>query len=345
MHWEDTFLALAARQDGVIGRQQLPALGCDVHHWWRARRSGRWTAMSPRVLHLRGSPIGEATRARAAVLDAGSGAHLHGPSALAWFSFPDFDLATVHVVRTRPGGSRSCDLAVVHRLRDLSPADLTVVRGVPTVTPLRAIWSEASRYANPSLHDLGVRRIGRLVDDANSRGLLPWSELHRSVEALGRRGRAGSRIMAELLPRRQPGTSPTESSLEDRFETVVAHAGLAPFERQRVVGGHTVIGRVDFRDPELALVAEVNSLTFHASPSDQERDEERYAALLAAGFTVAVAWEPDLWSAPATIDALVREARTRARRDDPAVLHSPGCPWPHDPHRIIVGRRRRPLRG
>ncbi len=345
MHWEDMFMDVAGRQAGVIGRDQLRGLGCNSDHWWRARRNGRWQPRSPRVLVLRGAPDSATLRAWAAVLDAGGESRLHGPSTLAWFDFRGYDLRQVHVVRPRPGGPRQCALAVVHRVRSLAPEDCTTVHGVPTVTPLRAIWSEASRYANPRQHDLGVLRIGRLVDAANRRGLLRWEELHRSVDQLGRRGRAGSAVMAALLPDRQPGTSATESNLETRFEEVVAGAGLRRFERQRVVGGEAVIGRVDFRDDDLPLVGEVNSLAFHSLPSDQRKDEERYAQLVAAGFTVAVVWENDLYDAPGAVEELVRVARSQARRRCAIVLHSPGCPWPHDPERRFVGRRRPPLRG
>jgi very-short-patch-repair endonuclease len=345
MHWEARFRQLSGRQEGVVGIDQLGELGCDGDHWARAKRSGRWIAMSRRVVRRAGLTSTPALRAHAAVLDAGGGAFLHGGSALAWFDLRGFDLARPQVARPRGTTSTPCELAAVHRVRDIDEVDLVVVRGVRTMTPLRAIWSEASRYSDEPSFDRGVVRIGRLLDLANRRDLVRWDELHRSIERLGRRGRAGTRVLRAAAERRRPGTSATESRNEDRFEEVLAEAGAAPMERQVVVGGDRPIGRSDHRDPDHPLVVEVNSLAFHSTPSDQDADEERYAALVAAGFTVVVVWEDALWSNTASVVAAVRAGRRHARRGHPAVVHTVGCPWPYDPDRIVVGADTRRYRG
>lgn len=345
MQWEARLRHLAGRQEGVVGIDQLGSAGCDGDHWARAKQSGRWVPMSRRVVRLAGVPSTPALRGHAAVLDAGGGAFLHGGSSLAWFAMRGFDLARPQVARPRGTTSTPCELADVHRVRDIDDADLVVVRGVRTMTPLRAIWSEASRYSDERSFDQGVLRIGRLLDGANRRDLVRWDELHRSIDRLGRRGRAGTRIMRAAAERRVPGTSATESRNEDRFEEVLAEAGIAPMERQVVVGGDRPIGRSDHRDPELPLVVEVNSLTFHGTPSDQDADEQRYTELVAAGFTVVVVWEDALWSNTASVTAAVRAGRRYARRGDPAVLHTVGCPWQADPARIVVGASTRRYRG
>lgn len=345
MHWEAQFRHLAARQDGVVGIDQIGPAGCDGDHWGRAKRSGRWATMSRRVVRMTGVPPTPAMRAHAAVLDAGGGAFLHGGSALGWFALRGFDLSRPAVARPRGTTSTPCELAAVHRVRDLVDRDVVVVRGVRSMTPLRAIWSEASRYSDERSFERGVLRIGRLLDLANRRDLVRWDELHLSIERLGRRGRAGTRIMRAAAERRLPGTSATESRNEDRFEEVLADARIDPMERQVVVGGDRPIGRSDHRDPDLALVVEVNSLVFHSTPSDQEADEQRYADLVAAGFTVVVVWEDALWSDTESVTGAVHAGRRHARRGDPAVVHSVGCPWPADPARIIVGTSTRRYRG
>ena len=151
--------------------------------------------------------------------------------------------------------------------------------------------------------------------------------------------------MRELAEQRQPGSAPTESRNEDRFEGVLADAGIPAMARQRAVGGSAPIGRVDFSDLELPLVAEVNSLAHHSLPSDQRADEIRYAALVEAGFTVAVLWENDLWSRPSNVVETVRESRSRARRGEASVVHSHSCPWPEASHRIVVRSFVPPTRG
>lgn len=345
MHWEARFRDLARRQSGAIGIDQLSSIGCNGTHWARAKRNGRWHAVSRRVLLLDGTAPTADQRAHAAILDAGGGAVLHGPSTLAAFELPGYQMTSVDITRRRGTTSDRCDLARVHRLRQLRACDIVTVRGIPTVSPLRAIWSEASRYASPRLYEVGLRKIGRLLDNAHRRGLVSWEDLHRSIAQLGRRGRAGTRLMRELGRKRQPGSSPTDSRNEDRLEEIIAGTSLPMPLRQRVVGGDAPIGRSDHRDPDRPLVIEVNSLIFHSTPSDQAADEERYAAMADAGFTVAVVWEPDLWSNKGNVITTLRVARVRSRDGPPAVFHTESCPWPDDPSRLVIRSRRPPLRG
>ena len=345
MHWEARFRAVASRQDGAIGIDQLADIGVSNDQWWSAKRNGRWIEASRRVLLMAGTQTLPGQRVHAALLDAGGGAVLHGTSALAWFGQRGFDLSTIHTTRRRGTRTAPAELSVVHRLRDLRPSDLCVVRGVASVTPLRAIWSEASRFANERWHERGLVRIGKLLDDANRDGLLTWADLHESLRSLERSGRAGTRIMRELATKRKPGECPTESRNEDRFESVLTDAGVDRLLRQRVVGGDAPIGRADFRDPDLPVVVEVNSITFHSLPSDQSDDENRYTKMVDAGFAVGVVWEPDLWSRPAIVTEVVREVRRRARSASPTIVHSAGCPWPHHPDRIVIEVAEPPTRG
>jgi very-short-patch-repair endonuclease len=149
------------------------------------------------------------------------------------------------------------------------------------------------------------------------------------VEDLQQRGRAGTVIMRKLAEQRPPGSSPTESRNETRFEQVLIDGGRRLFRRQEVMGGHEPIGRCDFADVDLPLAFEINSLTYHTAPTDRATDEQRYQALMNAGFTVGVAWDDDLWSNPRAVLETVDLARVHARRRRTAVIHSPACPWPH----------------
>lgn len=328
MHWEERFRSEAARQGGVVGIGQLRTLGCTGDQWGRARASPRWNLRSRRVLQLAGCPVTDESRLHAAILDAGGGAVLHGATALAWMGLSRFDLRDLHIVRRRNATHTAPRLSAPHRLRDFDDEDVIIVRGVPTTTAIRAIWSEASRYSAPALYERGLRTIGRILDDAHLAGLVTWEELNRSVDRLARRGRAGTRIMRELARTRQPGTSATESGNEDRLEEILHREGRQALRRQVPVGGARPIGRADFRDAELPVVVEVNSLRFHSSPSDEAADRSRYRRYLEAGFHVAVVWDRDLWSAPwAALDAVDRARRSAARRAPPEVIHSPGCPW------------------
>lgn len=344
MHWEDRFRQLASLQFGVIGLGQLGDLGCGGTHWGRAARSSRWEPLSRRVLRLAGCPTTDGQRAMAAILDAGGGAILHGPSTLAWAGLRGFDLREVHVVRRRETTRKVPTLASLHRLRGLCESDVITLRGVPSTTIVRAIWAEASRWSDPRLFEYGVRRLGGVLDEANRKRLLTWAELHVAVDGLGGRGRAGTRLMRALAAERPPGSSPTESRNEDRLEEIVRRAGMTPLRRQVLVGGARPIGRVDHRAEDLPLVVETNSVAHHSLPSDRERDLERYAGLVAAGFAVAVIWEDALWSHTTSVIETLGEGRRLAASGRPGVIHSAGCPWPADVARV-VGASRRSYRG
>lgn len=320
---------VAADQLGVIGIHQLPTVGGD-HRWWtHARRTGRWWALSDNVLRADGWPVTAEQRAFAGVLDAGPTGFLYGESSLGWFGVRNRRLEPVQVGRRRGTSNRHGALGQAHRLRDVRPCDVLVVRGLPVLAPLRSVWVEAAAVSGLPF-EWGVLRAGRFLDDAHRAGLVRWDELHRSVEELGRRGRAGTRIMRALAAARPPGSSATESRNEDRLVRVLADAGAAPLVPQVVVGGDRPIGRTDFRDECLPMVAEVNSVVFHSTPSDRDADRRRYGALLDAGFAVAVLWEDDLWSNTHDVLRTVADARCAGRTGRVDVFHSASCPWPLD---------------
>lgn len=339
MHWESRFEDWASRQEGLIAQFQLPAVACTTDHWWAARRNGRWRVLSDRVLAARASARTEAQRVLAAVLDTGPGSVLHGPSTLSWKGLKEYDLRTIHVALPRGMHEVTTKLAVVHRLRSIRAHDVVVVRGVVTETALRAIWSEAARYASPRRRDIGIQRVGRTLDNAHKLGLVTWAGLHEMVDDLQERGRAGTVIMRALAEARPPDSSPTESRNERQFEEILSRAGVELLRRQVVLGGHEPVGRSDHRDRRRPLAVEINSEIHHTTPSDVAADLVRYQRLNDAEFTVAVIWEAALWRRPAAVVRTIAEARRLAVRGERVVLHSVGCPWPtplpHN-HRILT---------
>lgn len=208
MHWEAQFESTAEIHEGLVAKFHLPEMGLDSIHWWRAVRTGRWHPVGPRVLRSAGSPATEAQRVSAAVLDASPGAVLHGPSALAWLGVRGFGLGELQVARARDLSGSPAELATLHQLRALRAHDVAVVRGIVTATALRAIWTEAACYAAPARHEIGVQRIGFLLDQAHRLGLVRWAGLHEMVDDIRTRGRSGTVIMRVLAGQRPPGSSP-----------------------------------------------------------------------------------------------------------------------------------------
>jgi len=327
MEWEARFRHHAGFQEGILARFQVPAIGCTPAQWQRARSNGRWEPWGPRIILEAGLPHTDLRRALAAVLESSPGAMLHAEAALGWAGLPGFNLQSIQVARPRGLSSSPSTLAELHHLRSVRAHDVIVVRGVPTETVLRAIWSIAARCSSPHLVDIGYERIGRLLDAANRMDLVTWAGLHEMVGDIQQRGRAGTVLMRALAEQREPGASHTETRQEGRLEELLDKSGDRPLRRQIVVGGHEPIGRCDHRDDELPLVVETNSETYHTTPTDQAADELRYHRLTLAGFTVGVVWEQDLWSNPRGAVATVRTARRHAAAGRAVVVHSPGCPW------------------
>ncbi len=80
-------------------------------------------------------------------------------------------------------------------------------------------------------------------------------------------------------------------------------------DRQVELGGERWLGRVDFKDRRLPLVVEVQSERYHTALLDQQADEDRLAALRAAGFVVVPVQDTDVWSRPAEVARRVGRAR------------------------------------
>jgi len=327
MHWEEKFVEVASHHEGLVAVQHLPEIGCSSIEWWRAIRTGRWMLESARVMRSTSAPDSVARRVLGAVLDAGPCAVLHAETALAWQGMRGFDLRRLHTARPRGLTRLTPELSVPHHLRRLRAHDVVVVHGVPSETALRAIWAIAERYASPARFEAGFKRIGAILDAAHRLDLVGWEALAESVDGLRERGRSGTRLMRELSAARPPGSSPAESTTEDRLNTHLLAAGERPLHRQRVLGGHEPIGRIDYSDLDVPAAVEVNSLTFHTTPTDRANDELRYRRLMQAGFAVGAVWEPDVWSRPDAAVRTVVETRRYAAAHEPIVLHSPGCPW------------------
>jgi very-short-patch-repair endonuclease len=296
---------LAAQQHSLVATWQLRALGLGDGEVLRLRRGGRWVPVSRRVLALRAGVDTDDRRDMAAVLDASPGAALsHGAAARRWDA-PGFDHAGLEVTRHRGIARRASSLTKVHEVIDLLPSHIKLVRGVPVTSPARTVFDLAG-----SLHPA---RAERLLDWMWNEHLLDGRTLDHTVGELAARGRTGSALMRELAAARGPDYVPPASGLERRFMQILTQRGLPPMRRQVDSGGEEWAGRVDFRDHELPLVAEINSEKHHSSLVDKAADAARLARLEAAGLTVLVFWDTQVWHEPATVVAQLLEARRRLR--------------------------------
>ena len=234
----------------------------------------------------------------AAVLDASPGAAIAGSTAARMWGAPGFAARPIHVVRHRGISRRPSTLAIVHEVVDLHPGQIKVMGAIPVISPARVVCELAATAPH---------RAEPVLDRFWSERLLDGRTFDRTVRELAGRGRTGSTLMRELNEARGPGYVPPASALERRFEQIC----LWPMVRQVDVGGEEWCGRIDFKDPVLPLIVEVQSERFHASLVDRAADAARRNRLEAAGYTVVEVWDTETWHRPTLVNERIRSVRAR----------------------------------
>lgn len=194
-------------------------------------------------------------------------------------------------------------LGVVRERRLLARHHMTEVAGIPVLTLPVLLYQLAGRLHPDRFERVASSVIGR------SPGVL--RALHALLPELAERGRNGITTMRAFLDANPAGTR-LPTGLERRFEELVAAAGEKPLVRQVDLGGHEWLGRVDYLDPQLRLVVEIQSRTYHSSALDRRADQRRVDQLRAAGVADVLLVDEDLiWHQPSEVGAAVRAARRR----------------------------------
>ncbi len=297
--------SLAATQQQVVACAQVRALGASEGQLARRKRSPEWEMPTPRVLRLAGSPDTFEQQCMIAVLD--TGGVISGETCLALFNVTGFArTGPIRVTRMRGGTRRQSSVAKIHEVKLLPDHHCLRVNGIPAVTPTRAIFDIAARRH--------WKRVQRTLNNAWRFGLTSGPRVYKMGTEWPKRGRTGSAAMRLLLKITPIDFQPTASNLEDRFLSILEDAGFPTPVKQADTGDDARwIGRVDFRDSEVPLIAEVNSDTFHTAPLDLEADERRYKDLTAAGFRVEPFTEHEVWHEPAVVRRRWGEARANLR--------------------------------
>jgi hypothetical protein len=257
---------LAARQFGVVGREQLAELGVargSIRKRLAARRLyrihvGVYSIVHPRLLTRTGW-------FKAALLACGEGAVLSHRSAAIWWGMLRGPARPVHVTAPTQRG-RKQEGIVLHRslLRD---DEVTVHDGLPVTSPARTLID---------LADLGRRRdLERAMDEADylrldCTGLAP------------RPGRRGSGLLAAVLAEHRAGSTRTRSDFEELMLGACDAQGLPRPECNAYVGPW----EVDCLWRRERLAVEMDSFRAHTTRKAFERDRLKDADLLEAGYRV-----------------------------------------------------------
>jgi very-short-patch-repair endonuclease len=266
--------ALAARQHGVISRQQLVVSGLSrgaIASWVKR---GLINPVAPRVFAVAGAPTTWRTRLMSGLLSLGAGAAVSHRAAA---QLHGLDRATgdhVEFLVERSRRSPRID-AVVHSSKRIRPIDVITVDGLRVTSATRTILDLANI-------ELGLDGLRAAIDSAVRLQLSSPEVIRRRMGDLRGPGRAGVRTIDGLLD-----DAGGHSMLERRFLQLLRQAGLPRPECQRVYrDGDRTVARVDFVYPEWRIVVEVSGRLGHSTPDDRARDAQRRNELQDLGLRV-----------------------------------------------------------
>jgi very-short-patch-repair endonuclease len=298
---------LAAATAGAVARRAAREVGMYGELLGRRLRDGALLAPTPRVLLLPGAPETFERDAWVGLHDAGPDAGITHDTSLALFGVPGFELRPIHISRSRTRSTPSAAGVILHRPRLWPVHHRLLLNGMPVASPTRALFDLANEG------ETHVLKLERTFNNAWGRGLTSGQKLVEMAAEWCERGRRGSAFIHEYLDRHPIAWQPPQSNLENRFRQIIVDAGMPEPRRQINLGDQASwIGRVDFLDPRVPLIAEINSDLFHTAPLDAESDADREARLKAAGFEVEQFKEFDVWHNKHTVIARWQDARRRA---------------------------------
>lgn len=267
---DDAMLGIARRQQRNVTYAQLRALGLTQE---AIRHRLRKQLLHPvyACVYAVGTPATTPLeRAAAAVLACGDGAALSHESALALWGLVKRWPERPHV--TSATDRRPARIAV-HRSRTLTRVDVRTNFGIRVTSLARALLDSAPR----------LTRLTRLVNEALRSPYMTAGQLADVVDRCPTH--RGARLLKPFVT---APTGPTRSEFEDRFLAFCKRYGLPTPLINTIVCGY----EVDALFAAERVIVELDSWHFHNDRGAFERDRNRDADLLAAGFvTVRITWE------------------------------------------------------
>ena len=259
---------------GAIHLDALRDLGLAKEAVWRRVDGGLLVPLQPATYGLAGAAPSWTLRARAAVAATRDGA-LSQRAATAWWGLEGARRSVIDVM-VRRGRLPVLGGVEVHRSRDLSDLDVTILDGLAVTTVTR------------SLLDVGgmvhAHRLRQMADDAVRRQLTTWDAIADRLGALARRGRPGIGPMRRLLEERVGDLGRTDSHFE---RIVLGHLLAAGIPAPRLQHRVELPGRVAYLDmawPDRMVALECDGWDRHGTPTALAADLDRQNALVLAGW-------------------------------------------------------------
>ncbi len=203
----------------------------------------------------------------------------------------------IHVSMPRSCRSRHPGI-VAHCRRSFGANDVTRRRGIRVTKRAVTIVDIAASRPRPQLE--------RVINEADQLGVIPFPVLLRELERMSRRPGLGT-VKSLVLPHT---FRLTRSELERLFLPIARSAGLETPQTLAIVNGF----EVDFWFPELALVVETDSLTYHRTPAKQAQDRIRDQTHIARGLWPLRFTHWQIARQPRYVESVLRRVAERAGR-------------------------------
>ncbi|GAA2873600.1 type IV toxin-antitoxin system AbiEi family antitoxin domain-containing protein [Pseudonocardia halophobica] len=268
------------RQAGVVSLTQAVACGLSPDVPQRRAVAGEWTRVHPAVYLVGGHRLTDAARVWAAQLWAGERAVVSGEAAAWCHGMLPRAPAIVGVTVPRTLHPRA-PAGIRVRRRDLDPADVTLVAGLPvTSTALTTLETAATRHEGSVFLDRALQKHVRLED------LVDCFDRNR-----GARGWPAVRLLLDAA------ADGAESAAERLLIGLLESAGVDGWTLGLRVGPWTV----DVAFPWARIAIEVDGWAWHQDVERFRADRRKQNALVTAGWIpLRFTWH-DLHNRPAAV--------------------------------------------
>jgi hypothetical protein len=301
---------LLRQQCDLITRSQALAAGLTkdaLRH--RVQTGGAWTVVLPGVYLAHRGQLTIGQREIAAALYAGRGCVITGQAALRRMGVRVDVTDVIDVLIPEQLKRRSSGFVRVARTTRLPERPL-LLDGLAWAPPARAV-------ADAARSEMALREVRALVANAVQRRTCAIQEIAKELRDGPKQGSGALRAaLAEVA-------DGIRSVAEGDLRALIKHFGLPdPMYNPRLFVGEAFLAEPDAWWPDAGVAAEMDSRTYHLSPSAWEKDLARDAAMTAQGILVVHVTPARVRSEPAAVASLLRSTYDKGRQRPPLPIRT-----------------------
>ena len=272
----------AAARHGVVSIEEAQACGLTRSQVDTMVKRGEWTR--PRRGVLVSNAVADSWYRQAAIAALSTSGVLSHRAGGFIHRLDGIRSAPIELTKDR-GLSRAGGPWLVHTSSMLTPADYTMVKGLPVTTLARTVIDLGRVFDDDVLE--------QVLDDAFRKGLTQRS-LDDALDRLQRPGPSGTGNIIRILSRPDRIGPLPDSKFERLVERACVQAGLPVPQRQLVVrdAEGRIVARLDMAWPEAMLGVEADSVGYHGTGTRIRSDNRRDLLLASLGWEmVYVGWD------------------------------------------------------